>query len=65
MQGRDSKGAPFTRRRWLLALAAAGLVAALVLSACGSSSKSSTGARIFFTSAAVRFSIGLWKLSWI
>ena len=44
MQGRDSKGAPFRRRRWLFALAAAGLVAALVLSACGSSSKSSTGA---------------------
>src|SRR5262245_37411967 len=45
MQGRDSKGAPSGRRRWLLLLAAVGIVAALVMSACGSSSnKSSTNA---------------------
>jgi ABC-type branched-subunit amino acid transport system substrate-binding protein len=41
MQGRDNKGAPPRRRQWSLVLVAAGLVAALALSACGSSSSSS------------------------
>jgi branched-chain amino acid transport system substrate-binding protein len=42
MQVRDNKGAPPRRRHWSLVLVAAGLVAALALSACGSSSSSSS-----------------------
>jgi ABC-type branched-subunit amino acid transport system substrate-binding protein len=52
MQGRDSKGAPPGRRRWLLVLAAVGIVAALVVSACGSSSKSSTSGNTGASTAA-------------
>jgi ABC-type branched-subunit amino acid transport system substrate-binding protein len=44
MQRRDNKGAPPRRRQWSLILVAAGLVAALALSACGSSSSSSSSA---------------------
>ena len=52
MQGQESRGAPRGRARWLTVMVAVGLVAALALSACGSSNNSSTSSGSKTTAAA-------------